>query len=351
MGNSFPLSLHYLANFTLKLCLLILPPCAIFFLADVLEVKDINCLARTNRHFNALLTPYLYRRNVTRHSSSTLPMDRHAPDAGGVDINALGGLDWTSLFRAFWTGDDRLASRLIEYGADLRPTPVAVLGVDGVTSLHAAAFGGCSVPALEYLIKDCNLRLDIGATDAQGQTPLFYAVMGGKEDVVRCLIRNGADPNVRNRMGLTPAWTLPHVNAHAWTMSMLTVLFEKGVDINAKGKGGRTLLHVAVQELQTEPQTLIHLTRSAIWGARPKLSMVQFLLDYGAAINARDDDGWTPLHLAAELLHVDNVRLLLEYGANVHARTDGYQAPVDMYTPMDDEVNCEVTRLLCERGL
>lgn len=53
---------------------------------------------------------------------------------------------------------------------------------------------------------------------------------------------------------------------------------------------------------------------------RGDIQAVNLLLDAGADINARGEDGFTALHYAVELCHPDVVRLLLERGADKEAR-------------------------------
>jgi len=47
-----------------------------------------------------------------------------------------------------------------------------------------------------------------------------------------------------------------------------------------------------------------------------------------ADVNARDSDGDTPLHLAAESGCAEAVRLLLQDGGDVHAREEGGNTPL-----------------------
>eukprot|EP00282_Hemiselmis_andersenii_P013460 CAMPEP_0114129698 /NCGR_PEP_ID=MMETSP0043_2-20121206/11613_1 /TAXON_ID=464988 /ORGANISM="Hemiselmis andersenii, Strain CCMP644" /LENGTH=50 /DNA_ID=CAMNT_0001222989 /DNA_START=54 /DNA_END=203 /DNA_ORIENTATION=- len=49
------------------------------------------------------------------------------------------------------------------------------------------------------------------------------------------------------------------------------------------------------------------------------MDIVGALARAGAEIDAKDEDGWTPLHLAAAYGHVDIVRYLVENGANKDA--------------------------------
>jgi ankyrin repeat protein len=50
-----------------------------------------------------------------------------------------------------------------------------------------------------------------------------------------------------------------------------------------------------------------------------KLDDVKQLLEEGTNVNARDKNGWCPIHHASQFGHVDVVKLLLEKGADVDA--------------------------------
>ncbi|KAF8497808.1 ankyrin repeat protein [Russula emetica] len=77
--------------------------------------------------------------------------------------------------------------------------------------------------------------------------------------------------------------------------SVLRLLLERGADINAQNRGGRTPLHFA-----------------SITG---KLEAVRLLLKHGADVEAKDNDRMTALQEAAEEGHDEVVKLLRERGA------------------------------------
>lgn len=70
--------------------------------------------------------------------------------------------------------------------------------------------------------------------------------------------------------------------------------------VNAKNELGSTPLHIAASISATD--------------------ITRLLLDKGAAINAKDNSGATPLHIAAFSGHKANLELLLAKGADVHAK-------------------------------
>ena len=64
---------------------------------------------------------------------------------------------------------------------------------------------------------------------------------------------------------------------------------------------------------------------------------IQQLIDRGANVHARDDQGWTVLHKAAIACDPDVVQLLLEKGADVNAMTQYRSTPLFLACIVDDK--------------
>ena len=79
-----------------------------------------------------------------------------------------------------------------------------------------------------------------------------------------------------------------------------------------------------------------------VWAALVgQLEAVDWLLQNGAAVNARTKDGGTPLHAAAFLGRVEVAKLLLEYGADTEAKNNNGDTPRAAL-----DVDWELTRYL-----
>jgi polar amino acid transport system substrate-binding protein len=114
-------------------------------------------------------------------------------DLSGTQVDTRSKQDETPLMIAALKGHTQFAKRMIARGADVNKT--------GWTPLHYAATSG-HLEMIKLLI-DEHAYID---TESPNQsTPLMLAAMYGTEAAVRLLLQEGADPSVKNQLGLNAA--------------------------------------------------------------------------------------------------------------------------------------------------
>jgi ankyrin repeat protein len=264
----------------------------------------------------------------------------------GADVNAKDNSGLTALFHAAMGGQKELAELLVEKGADVNVKDqwgytlfhyalwytkydVAKLLIDkgsdihakdesGYTHLHWASMMGNQELARLILGKGG----DVGAKDNEGGTALHHAASSGQKELCELLLAKGAELNAKNNNGQTAldvavlqtedavaklliekgaqASTL-NVPAYRGELDKIKAAIEGGLDVNAKGPDGETLLH------------------SAARGGRK--DVVEFLIANGADVNAAKTKGGTPFLVAIWSDHLDVAELLLAKGADLHAKT------------------------------
>jgi ankyrin repeat protein len=101
--------------------------------------------------------------------------------------------DESPLMMASLKGHTELVKLLIAKDADVNKT--------GWTALHYAA-SGAKKNTIEILLEHSAY---IDAESPNGSTPLMMAAMYGNADGVRLLLESGADPTLKNHLGLTAA--------------------------------------------------------------------------------------------------------------------------------------------------
>ena len=143
---------------------------------------------------------------------------------------------------------------------------------------------------------------DVNSKNRRNDTPLFYAMEGGKLDAAMYLINHGADIKALGNGDET----LLHCAAMQ-DLSLVKYLVEHGLDVNAKNNAGVTPLHHAI--------------------CRNRLDVAAYLLEHGADIQMAAANE-TPLAVCASLFGtVETMKFLAEKGVDFKAKTkDGFTA-------------------------
>ncbi|HEY9301636.1 MAG TPA: ankyrin repeat domain-containing protein [Phormidium sp.] len=266
-------------------------------------------------------TPNAVVEAVERGDTQTV---RHYLDLG---INANSRVNNQNLLH--FAGSKEVAELLIAKGAD-----VNAKGVYGWTPLHLAAVSDRIKVAQTLIAKGADINAwgeaQFEPCNMMCTTPLFFA---RSPEMAKLLIAKGADVNAKNKNGLTPLHT-------ARSKAIAKILLAAGAKINIKednarnGKG-TTLLHNAAQiDFKELVQQLIKdganvairdsEKRTPLHYATTKEVAALLMLD----INAIDQSGNTPLHLAVDRGSQDIAELLIANGARVNARNANGQTPL-----------------------
>ncbi|KAL7090622.1 hypothetical protein ACP275_12G052800 [Erythranthe tilingii] len=116
--------------------------------------------------------------------------------------------------------------------------------------LHTLAASG-EFYLVNALLKHNNL--DINAPDKNGLTAIHKAILGKKQAIFNFLLRESANPFVRDNEGAT----LMHYAVFAASSQMIKILLLYNVDINLQDNVGWTPLHLAVQSRRTDVVRLL----------------------------------------------------------------------------------------------
>ena len=147
-------------------------------------------------------------------------------------------------------------------------------------------------------------------------TPLVAALAGRYFQTAKFLYDNGAHLDARYAVGQTPL-----ILAALWgDLEMVQVLLGYEVDVNARRDDGYTPLHGAVSN-GSRHQRNHHRVQSS-----PDIARI--LLEHGADVNAQNNSGLTALHFASEDGPAEVVHVLLEHNANVSAEDERGRTPL-----------------------
>ena len=173
-----------------------------------------------------------------------------------------------------------------------------------------------------------------GERNADGLSPVLYALYNGKGDLVEPLLEanpsldvfdaaavgrtRGLEELLDAEPELVGSWskdgfTALHLAAFFGEEEAAKILLERGAEVNLVAHNAN--IHV----------TPLH---SAAAGSHP--GIVKLLLEHGADPNAAQDGGFTPLHSAAQNDDRESAEALLEAGADPSLTSDEGKTPADV---------------------
>lgn len=315
----------------------------------------------------------------------------HALLDGGADANTRDMLSRTALHEvaeADLPNADEVFSLILDHGGDPNIADSA-----GITPFMLASGSGCVDCVRACLDAGGDLSL---ADRAGGGTPLFWATVhdrtevvnflieqgaeimtpsgdgetavmrsagaGGSIETMRLLLDAGAEVNTRDNQGCTAIWYA----AGGGDADRVRALIEQGADVNIAADTTMTPLMRAARYGDAARVTLLaahgadlaavdkngqNALHHAAAGNAATTEQVQALLDAGADIAATDENDWTALHHTASTGDDDRARILIAAGASLDATTNDGQTPLQVAqnrNPFDGAVKRRLIQVLQE---
>ncbi|CAD5119632.1 DgyrCDS8225 [Dimorphilus gyrociliatus] len=249
--------------------------------------------------------------------------------ASTQDITGKTSLHWAAM------GKGQFATDCISYLLEVEPSIINVQDYEGRTSLHqAAAYGDenavrtlasnekCSVSCVDSLFRTplhwasvlgrqeivkilMEFKIDCGMTDSNGATALHYSAKNNYSGCVKALL-GGISQVIRDESDGEGRTALIWASGHG-ADDALSLLVEAGCNVHHVDNHGATALHAAAQNGHA--------------------STVKLLLAYGSDKNVMDQLSLTPLFRACEYGHEEVLRILYQSGVDLETRdADGRSA-------------------------
>ncbi|KAL5359318.1 hypothetical protein BJX96DRAFT_183666 [Aspergillus floccosus] len=254
----------------------------------------------------------------------------------------------TGLHVAAYFGLEKSAAALL----DGRHSP-SPRDVGDRTPLDYAAVSGLWGVVKLLLEEDADPNIRTSDDIDYGQTPLHYAVGNGHQEVVKLLLDKGADPNIKTGDNINFGQTPLHYAVGNGHQEAVKLLLDKGADPNVEDSSlySQTPLHYAAKNGHQEV-VKFHCSQTPLDYAAENgdQEVVKLLLDKGADPNVEDSSIYrqTPLHYAARNGHQ---KTPLHYAAE----NGDQEVNCSLYsqTPLHyaaDNGHQEVVKLLLDKG-
>ena len=239
----------------------------------------------------------------------------------GAALNVTNKMNESPLIVACQRGNADAEHVLLNNGADPN-----VADAEGNTWLHhAAVAGNCSKQVLQAVI---DYGADVNTTNKINISPLIYACGMGNADVIKVLLKTGADTKITT--GFNGNTCLHDAVIGSCNQETVQAIIDHGADMNATNKNNVTALIIACQRGNADA---INVFLNA--GADPSIAdaggnmclhfavkatcsteTLQAIIDHGADVNVANKDNVTALMIACQTGNASAINVLLNAGAD-----------------------------------
>ena len=219
----------------------------------------------------------------------------------GADINSItefGDNGGTPIFAAIANEnkeDFEVVSWLKENGAKI----INIKNIYGYTLISSAALSE-KIEMIKFLVK---LGADINEKNENNTTPLYMAALAGKTESIKCLVSLGAkiDEKVNN---MAPIF----IAASKGQVESIKCLVSLGVNVNVTDDNGMTPVFMAA--------------------SGGHVDCIECLKSLGADINIKTNEGFTPFFMAVAACKIESMKCLKSLGADINVKHNGGKTPL-----------------------
>lgn len=225
----------------------------------------------------------------------------------------------------------------------------------GHTALQAAAQNG-HVEVIRTLVK---AGAEADAEDRDGDRAAHHAAFGDEPAALRALAAAAADLNARNRRRQTPL----HIAVNKGHLGVVRTLLQLGVHPSLQDSEGDTPLHDAISKKRDDMLSLLlehcadmtltnnngfnALHHAALRGNPSAMKIMLGKLPRPWIVDDAKDDGYTALHLAALNNHAEVAELLVRGGAQPDLQNANLQTALHLAV---ERQHTQIVRLLVAHG-
>ncbi len=239
-----------------------------------------------------------------------------------------------SIHDAAKVGNIELINQHLETGVDVNSKDEI-----GFTPLHYIASGSQLEIAKLLIDKGAN----VNAKDLDGGTPLHAATPSNQStEIVQLLVQKGANVNAKNNNGETP---LDKLGSSNWSTSTEDILRKNGGKTSQELESAEANTEASLEKssppAEVKPATPVaeaanseadrmlfaHIIAAKNWN-QWNINRIKMDFEDGADVNAKDDQGATPLHYAAYRGHTEIAELLISKGADLNTKDDNGETPL-----------------------